>query len=59
MQEAIINEKLEVLRSLTTKENYIKILQSILLPLWNNHSQQSFEFICEQLDNKIKTIKLN
>jgi hypothetical protein len=57
MHEAIITEKTEVLKSLTTKENYIKILQSILIPLWNVHSIESFNQICTNLDNQIKLLQ--
>ena len=56
MQEAIINEKTELLKNLTTKENYIQIVKNILLPLWNNHTKESFDFICEQLDLEIKKL---
>jgi hypothetical protein len=57
MQEAIINEKTELLRSLTTKENFIQILKETLIPLWNKHSNESFDFICKELDKNI--INLN
>ena len=57
MHEAIILEKTELLRSLTTKQNYIKILQSILKPLWNVHNVETFEQICTELDNQIKLLQ--
>ena len=56
MQEAIINEKTELLKSLTTKENFIQIVKSILLPLFNNHSKESFDYICQKLDLEIKKL---
>lgn len=57
MHEAIILEKTEILRSLTTKENYIKILQSILKPLWNIHNVEAFNKICIELDSQIKLLQ--
>lgn len=53
MQEAIITEKCNLLQSLTTKENFIKITKEIMMPLWNNHSEESFNFICNELDKNI------
>ena len=56
MQEALINEKTEILKNLTTKENFIKICKEILIPLWANHSNESFKIICNKLDLQIKLL---
>jgi len=57
MHEAIILEKTELLRSLTTKENFVKIAQTLLKPLWSIHNKDSFEQICNELDNQIKLLQ--
>lgn len=59
MYEAIILEKLDLLKiSLNNKTEYIRILSNIGKNLWNNHSKESFEIICNKIDLEIEKIKL-